>query len=190
MKEVDLIALYAQGDQKAFADLYAIYSPPLLQKLYQMVADEETILEIHQVAFVRLWDYRDRIEVKPSIYGLLLHIAKNLVVDHYRKIASDERLKKQLLAKATLYYQLDEPDDQLDEMTDALLGAVNKLPPKRKDIFLLCKLHGKTYEQVADMQSVSLGTVKDHMAKAMRFLKNELGDKTFSTLLILISLMK
>lgn len=185
-----LSLLLIEGDSTAFSKIYAAYSPLLLQKLMHLLPDEESALDIHQVTFVKLWEYRAKIRVKDGIWPLLYKIARNLVVDYFRKSASNEAIKKALLLQATLFYEIDEPTDNLENMSEALSAAISLLPKKRKEIFLLCKMQGKSYEEVANMQGISIGTVKDHMAKAMRFLKQELGEKLFVFLLLLLNYFK
>ncbi|ULT28328.1 hypothetical protein KUH03_18115 [Sphingobacterium sp. E70] len=51
------------------------------------------------------------------------------------------------------------------------------------------QIPGKSYEEAAKIHEVSVGTVKDHMAKAMRFLKQELGAKLFMLLITLLGLL-
>ncbi|QBQ39951.1 sigma-70 family RNA polymerase sigma factor [Sphingobacterium psychroaquaticum] len=181
-----LVALLVKGDRDAFSQLYARYSSDLLHRLNKLLPDEEAVLEIHQIAFVRLWEIRERVRIEQGIWSLLHTIARNLVVDYFRKSATNEAVRNALLTQATLYYELDEPTNQVEEMSTLLSATIDRLPAKRKEIFLLCKFQGKSYEEVAQLQGVSIGTVKDHMAKAMRFLKTELGGALFSLFLALV----
>lgn len=180
------VSLLKDGDKAAFSKIYNQYSPSLLHKLNTLLPDEEAVVEIHQMAFVRLWDIRDKVRPEQGVWSLLYTIGRNLTVDYYRRSASNESVRKALLTQATLYYEMDEPTSMLEQMTEALSAAIDRLPSKRKEIFLHCKFQGKSYEEVASMSGVSVGTVKDHMAKAMRFLKSELGDKLFALLMILL----
>ncbi|MFD2554366.1 RNA polymerase sigma factor [Sphingobacterium tabacisoli] len=180
------ISLLIEGDRVAFSKLYNLHSPSLLHKLNQLLPDEDSVLEVHQVSFVRLWDMRERIQEGQGVWPLLHTIARNLVVDYFRKSASNEAVRKALLTQATLYYEMEEGSDHVESMTEALSVAIDRLPSKRKEIFLYCKFQGKSYEEAAEAHGVSVGTVKDHMAKAMRFLKSELGEKLFALLVVLL----
>ncbi|WP_183078730.1 RNA polymerase sigma factor [Sphingobacterium puteale] len=187
--EFKLVSLLIKGDKTAFSKLYEHYSPTLLHKLNRLLPDEEHVLEIHQIAFVRLWDMRAKIIPEKGVWSLLHTIARNLTIDYFRQSATDEAVRKALLTQATLYYELDEANDTLEQLSDELSKAIEKLPPKRREIFLLCKFQGKSYEEAAKIHEVSVGTVKDHMAKAMRFLKQELGTKLFMLLMTLLGLL-
>ncbi|MDR2284705.1 MAG: sigma-70 family RNA polymerase sigma factor [Sphingobacterium sp.] len=180
------VSLLIEGDRVAFSELYKLHSPSLLHKLNQLLPDEDSMLEVHQIAFVRLWDMRERIQRDQGVWPLLHTIARNLVVDYFRKSASNEAVRKALLTQATLYYDLEEENDTVERMSEALSTAIDRLPAKRKEIFLFCKFQGKSYEEAAEAYGVSVGTIKDHMAKAMRFLKSELGEKLFSLLMVFL----
>lgn len=180
------ISLLVEGDRTAFSKLYELHSPTLLHKLNHLLPDEDSVLEIHQITFVRLWDIRHKIQQEQGVWPLLHTIARNLVVDYFRKSASNEAVRQALLMQATLYYELEDSNDSIEQMSAALSAAIEMLPAKRKEIFLLCKFRGKSYEEAAAIHGVSLGTIKDHMAKAMRFLKNELGEKLFTLLIVLL----
>lgn len=184
------ISLLKEGNRMAFSKLYELHSPLLLHKLNQLLPDEDSVLEIHQITFVRLWDFRQRVQQDQGVWPLLHTIARNLVVDYFRRSASNEAVRKALLTQATLYYELEESNDAMEAMSEALAAAIDRLPAKRKQIFLLCKYQGKSYEEAAAAHGVSVGTVKDHMAKAMRFLKSELGEKLFGLLVILLGCWK
>lgn len=180
------ISLLIEGDRAAFSKLYELHSPTLLHKLNHLLPDEDSVLEIHQITFVRLWDIRHKIQREQGVWPLLHTIARNLVVDYFRKSASNESVRKALLTQATLYYEMEDPNDAIEEMSEALSTVIDRLPSKRKEIFLFCKFQGKSYEEAAAAYGVSIGTVKDHMAKAMRFLKSELGEKLFTLLIVLL----
>ena len=60
------------------------------------------------------------------------------------------------------------------ENSGILYQAIELLPPKRKLVFRLCKLEGKTYEEVSLLLGISLSTISDHIVKANLFIKSQL----------------
>jgi len=54
---------------------------------------------------------------------------------------------------------------------DMLERAIEQLPPQRRKVFLLCKMQGKTYAEAASELQISHYTVKEHIAKASRFIR-------------------
>jgi RNA polymerase sigma-70 factor (ECF subfamily) len=60
------------------------------------------------------------------------------------------------------------------ESSGILYNAIELLPPKRKLIFRLCKVEGKTYAQVSLQLGISLSTISDHIVKANFFIKTQI----------------
>ena len=98
--------------------------------------------------------------------GLLTHIARHLVIDHWRR----QDVERAYLAAVA---QLPEAEVPSPEMRLLILEALQRietmlsnLPSVTRDIFLLAQLDGLVYQQIAEQQHVSLATVKRHMSKA------------------------
>ena len=53
--------------------------------------------------------------------------------------------------------------------------AIEELPPKRKEVFKLCKLEGKSYEEISQRMGISTSTITDHIVKANVFIRNKLA---------------
>jgi len=98
--------------------------------------------------------------------ALLTHIAKGLVIDHWRR----QDLERAYL-EALSY--LPEPDVPSPETRLVILEALCRveamlrgLPPRTRDIFLMAQLDGLTYSQIAEALGTSLITIKRHMRSA------------------------
>ena len=98
--------------------------------------------------------------------GLLTHIARHLVIDHWRR-QDVERAYVEAIA------QLPEAETPSAEVRLLILEALqrieamlNNLPVLTREIFLLAQLDGLIYQEIAEQQKVSLATVKRHMSKA------------------------
>lgn len=183
--EKEWIVRLQQGESHAFELLYQRYSRPILYKLLRLVHSEQLAEELHQEVFLKVWERRLQLDPEKSFGGFLIRIAHNLAMDFYRKAASDEKLREQLLRAAAVFY---DPQDEAktDLRHEQLMSAIAKLPPQRQKVFTLCKLEGQSYQHIARLLGVSVGTIKDHMAKASRFLKQELTKTDLRLLLILI----
>lgn len=162
------------GDKQAFTVLYRKYSPQLYTSFLRLVKCEDTAKEILQDAFLKLWELRATIRPEKSFRAFLYKVAENLVYDYFRKVARDKRLENHLIAVATTHYH--HPDELLvfNESQRLIQQAIDHLPPTRKKIFTLCKIEGKSYDEIAGLLSISTSTISDHMVKANRFLKSYL----------------
>ena len=130
--------------------------------------------DITQDVFVRLLT-RDRFPEIREPRAFLARIAHGLVVDQWRRTAVE---RAWLETMAAMELSVPSPDEQAEIMEalvriDALLGG---LKPRTREVFLLSRLDGLTYRQIARRLSVSLSTVEKDMAVAMRHVYRLLMD--------------
>ena len=85
------------------------------------------------------------------------------IEDVYESIKSDQSNNNNL----DLEFYSNLLDDELSE-------ALSKLPSKMKDVFLLCDLEGYTYEEIAELVNVPIGTVRSRLHRARKILQEEL----------------
>lgn len=102
-------------------------------------------------------------------------MCKHGAFDWLAKKARDQKLKEEM-RHCTVEFHCDAENAlQFHEYHDLLHHAIEKLPPKRKLIFTLCKLDGISYDEVAEQMEVSPGTINDHIVKGTRFVKEYLA---------------
>lgn len=187
VNEKELLLRLKEGDFNAFNLLYNNYSRSVFARLKSLVHDQEITEELHQDAFLKLWENRAALNESVPVQAILMRTAKSIAIDYYRKAIRDKKLKSQLISTATeLYDHLAELID-FQETNTAINTAISKLPPQRLKIFTLIKLEGKSYEYAASQYGVSLSTIKDHMAKAMKFLRDEMAREHPEALFLLVA---
>ncbi|TZF84874.1 RNA polymerase sigma-70 factor [Pedobacter sp. BS3] len=172
--EEQLLVLLQSGDKKSFEELYHRYKVRIYGNLVKLTKSEDLAEELLQEVFIKVWCKRETIDPQRSFRSYLFKIAENLVYDLFRKAACDKKLEAHLMAVATEFYS------HIDEMISnkeslALINeAVDQLPPQRKHIYTLCKLEGKSYEEVSRQLGISTSTVNDHIVKGSRSVREYL----------------
>jgi RNA polymerase sigma-70 factor (ECF subfamily) len=85
----------------------------------------------------------------------------------------------------------DSPEEQMitTELEDKIRKAIDKLPPKRREIFILSRYHGLKYDSIAQQMGISSKTVENQMVKALKFLRGELREYLPLVILILGKIM-
>ncbi|MBB5438160.1 RNA polymerase sigma-70 factor (ECF subfamily) [Pedobacter sp. AK017] len=185
--ERDLLLRLSEGDFDAFNHFYKRYGKIVFARLKSLIHEQEITEELHQDTFLKIWEHRASLNTMVPFQAIIMRTAKSIAIDYYRKAIRDDKLKKQLISTATeLYHHLDELIN-FNETNTAINTAISKLPPQRLKIFTLIKLEGKTYEYAATKFGVSLSTIKDHMAKAMKFLRDEMAREHPETLFLLVA---
>lgn len=183
MDDHQIIILLSKDDRGAFNYVYNTYAPLIANRLLQMVKLVPVVEELHQDVFVRFWNHRHQLDHNVNIQAYLFRIARNLVIDFYRKAAKNTTLK------AELYSHIEEMYDHIEAMVfekenEELLELwISSLPPQRQRIYRMIRFDGKSYAETAHHFGISLSTVKDHMAKSSEFLKSKINDNYVVVLL-------
>lgn len=172
--EKELLLKLRSGDQKAFNILYQVYERKVYYNLKKLVHIPEIVAELHQDVFLKAWTKRTFLDPDKPFEGFLVHIAKNCAIDFYRKVARDQKLREQLVLLMTELHDPIADIIALKEINEELENAINKLPPQRGLVFRRIKMECQSYENTAGHFGVSIGTIKDHMAKALNFLRTEI----------------
>lgn len=166
--EQELLAKLQSGDHAAFGKIYGIYSRRIYLNTLKLVKDEDEAQEILQDVFIRIWNARETIDPSKPFSSFLFSIARNLIRDFFRRAARDNRMRQLLAERGSELY--DHIESALDhkETSEILQRAIDALPQQRKMIFTLCRMEGKSYEEVAAIMGISVSTVGNQLTKATK----------------------
>ncbi|WP_346318427.1 RNA polymerase sigma-70 factor [Chitinophaga sp. YIM B06452] len=171
-----LLKKISGGDQDAFHAIYYHYAPRLYGKLLKTLHSEDLASEILQEVFLTIWQKRALIDPSRSFRSYLFKIADNLAIELFRRSNRSQAVMDRLLAASIDHYTHTEEWLEQKEKAGLLHKAIEALPPQRKTVFILCKLEGKSHEEVARMLDISPSTVNNHIVKAMQSLRSYLAD--------------
>ncbi|WP_316814800.1 RNA polymerase sigma-70 factor [Pedobacter nyackensis] len=185
-----LLLQLKQGYEPAFNNLYLAYSKPLYRKINAIVKDESIADELLQDLFLKVWEKRNSIKSEHSFTAFLYTIANNLVFDYFRRVSKDKRLHARLLINAVDYYMQTEENLIGKETAAIIQQAIDKLSEQRRKVFTLCKIEGKSYQEVANILGISVATVNTHMVNSIRFIKEYLyKNQEIGMAIIIVSLL-
>ncbi len=164
-----------EGLRERFAVLFRERYPELCHFVLQFVRSRSVAEELVQDLFLRIWERRQSWEKELPSRSYLYQAARNRALDH---------LKHERIAERASAYQPDDdeaptPDvDQrldADDLRTALHAAIEQLPDRTRQVFILCKGHGLAYAQIAEALGISVKTVETQMGRAFRILRQRLG---------------
>ena len=187
MKKSDspLIHRALRGDQKAYAELLERYRGPLYNLLYRMVRSKEETEDLVQEAFMKAFASLATFNEEFAFSTWLYKIAINNTIDHLRK----KRLRTYSLDKPIQSREgevkREYPDvswaadkDVLStEKTAIISQAIDELPEKYRMAIILRHTEEKSYEEIAEILNIPLGTVKARIFRAREALKRKLKGK-------------
>ena len=169
MKSKDLIERLKSGDRCAFSQVYCRYYDTLFVYLSRFSTNKhEKEDSIHEV-FLTLWEKRNDLHIHSSLSSYLSKSVYYNFMDTYRQ----KKIKNKCIAiiqneSKQSYIEIDSTDYQ--EKLDKVMIAVDGLPAKRKEIFLLNKYYGYKYKEIANSLNISVKTVENQL----RFAKKKL----------------
>lgn len=163
--------------KKDFEALYREYWQRLYDFALAKTHDENVAEEIVQDLFVTIWEKRKELRIT-NLQSYLFVSVRNRVITYYKqKIFADLDSASDTVA----------PDYPLflDELEAALQGAMEQLPQKTRDIFLLSRFEGKSVHEISANLYIPERTVEYHITQALRQLKVLLRNSTAMLLAIL-----
>lgn len=188
--EQELLFLLRTGDKTAFTKIYDRYSKKLFLNIYSLVKIQEIAEEILQEIFVLIWEKRETIIINQSFKAYLFRIAENKVIDFFRKLKRDKILFERVKEISSAVYTHVEESILSSESSSVFRKAIESLPPQRRQIFCMCKMEGKSYNEVSHLLGISTSTINDHIVKATRTVREcLLANKETATLGCLIFLI-
>jgi len=128
-------------------------------------ASDDLAEELTQLAFIKLWRFKHTLTEDFPLDVQLFKIAKTTLLDYFKKLANDERNLK--IYSADLTYKIAEQSLQFD-INKQLEVVLNCLPPTRKQVFVLNRVHGYSYKEIAEKLSISPRTVEKHISLAIK----------------------
>jgi RNA polymerase sigma-70 factor (ECF subfamily) len=161
------IALY--DDEPAYKEVFFTYYTPLLRFAQTFVNDRQWAEEIVSDVMMKIWEKRKDL---PSITNLRVYLyisTKNTALNYLSKQKKVEIVSIELL-------NIDFPSNMLNpeqlmisaEMMRRINNAINALPSRCKLVFKLVKEDGLPYKEVADILNISIKTIDNQLAIALR----------------------
>jgi RNA polymerase sigma-70 factor (ECF subfamily) len=184
LSDHSLIEATKQGDESAFAELVRRYRNPIVNYLYRFLNDYEEAVDLAQETFVRVYFARDRYHTGYAFSTYIYRIATNLAISELRrrkrrKLLSLNGLFQSRSDEAAEFQPRDErplPDTGLveDERSRVIARAIAALPEKYRVAVVLRDVEGRSYEEIAAIMQLGLGTTKSRISRARGLLKEKL----------------
>lgn len=163
------------GDHAAFTAAVHAYYAGLCDFAWRYVRSTAIAEEVVQEVFLNLWEHRKRLQSDGSLRAYLYQSVKNRSLNHLRNQRT--RLQKTEALTEHLSHAPPQPDRAMmqGELAHRIRQALDALPERRRTIFVLSKLHGLTYAEVASVLGISVNTVDTQMRRALRLLRERLA---------------
>jgi RNA polymerase sigma-70 factor (ECF subfamily) len=179
LKELDdssLVARFMGGEKRAFGELVTRYHVRLLNFIYRTIGDRDRAEDLVQETFIRVYRHLHRFDQSKKFSTWIYTIAGNLAKNELRNRSRNPLVLFQSLKTSwdadhrPLEWEDNtyRPDDLFRKrhLKETIDRAVAQLPDHHRIVFVLRELEGKTYEEIAEITGVNLGTVKSRLHRA------------------------
>ena len=176
----------------SFEDIYLTYFSKMKYFAKEYVVSEEDAENIVQDVFMELWEKREALTMHTNLIAFLFTAIKNRCLNFLKhqsyiqaktcSLKADEELESQLNLYAL--EQFDEAVSSISEVENLLSRTMQKLPERCREIFLLSRIEGLKYKEIAERLDISVNTVENQISIALRKLRSEL--KEYLPLLVFI----
>ena len=189
----DLIVLARKGSERAYRELLDRYQRPVFSLVYRMVRDRELAEDLAQETFVKVFNHLDRFNPKYKFSSWIFKIASNLAIDTLRKrepvtVSLDGSRHAQTAdeveaTRITVESKDENPEEFLEakELGQEIERAIGLLRPEYRTAILLRHVEGRPYEEIAEIMSIPLGTVKTYIHRARGELRETLAHLRIGT---------
>jgi RNA polymerase sigma-70 factor (ECF subfamily) len=171
--EKNLLIGIKQGNHYSFKSLFELYSVPLYQFSNSYLKSKEAAEDVVQEVFTILWNKRENLRTDSSFKSYLFTIAVNAIRKRFNSLVKVNQVKHDLILEYSANnYDLDENGDY-QMLLDKLDVLIERMPEKRKQVFVKKKLENKSAKEISDELGISVKTVEYHISEGMKFLKSE-----------------
>lgn len=177
----DLFLKIKDDDQTAFEIVFLRYYAHLCSYANSILGSKDTSEEVVQELFVKLWENRKNIEITTSLKAYLYRTTHNQCLNQIESWKIRNAYVKnhaQVHEHNIVPFSGDYPIANLivRELEDKINDSIKSLPEQCREIFLLIRVHNKSYQEVANRLNISINTVKTQMQRAVFKMKDMLQE--------------
>lgn len=170
-------------DRSVIDEIYEMYHAKIFRFSVSYLKNEEDAYDIVQEVFIKLWENRLGLKKDTNFDAFLFTVAKNAVLSLFRKRATEQKYRSDLSSTEESEPNKIENDLDFEFLKKRYNQLIEKLPPKRKEIFILSREKGLTNKEIAFTKGISEKTVEDHLTKSLSFFKQHFSAIGMFTLL-------
>lgn len=171
LPDTELASLLKKGDQAAYTEIFTRYSRLLIMHAYRMLGDQDEANDVVQDVLLRIWQNRDRVAISSSLSAYLYTATRNRVFDRFSQQKNLSRYADSILDFMETGQAVTDEMIRAKELAAIIEKEIAALPPRMREIFLLYKQEGLSYQEIAERLHISGGTAKQQVYNALKILR-------------------
>ena len=185
IEDSEMIQAALGGDARAYKKLMNKYHDAIFNFIQRMIRDRTQVEDLTQEAFIKAFGSLKNFNDEFAFSTWLYKIAMNNCIDYIRKRKLPLYSIDKPIESKDSDYMFELPDESYeadkdlirDQRTKVLNEAIERLPAKYKQVIHLRHVEERSYEEIAKMLKLPIGTVKAHIFRARELLNKYLRDK-------------
>src|SRR5688572_32952778 len=173
--DAELVRRIRAGDERALEAVFKAHYAGMASFVQRFVRSPDLAEELVQDVFLKLWSKREQLAEIETFRTYLFRAARNTALNYLRRAKLERRWREEQGTDddpPTSFAADEETVEQ--ELAVAVQEAINRLPPRCREIFLLSRDGGLTYAEIARSLEISVKTVETQMGRALKSLRASL----------------
>lgn len=176
----DLVSRALTGREENFEELVRRYQRPIAAYVYRMVGDYDAALDLTQEVFIKVYGSLARYRPEYKFSTWIYKIAHNASIDHLRRHSTREQ---SLVSESAEGIEYDRPiestkpspeqESERKERRAEIEAVVSQLPGAYRELILLRHSHDLSYDEIAEVTNLPLGTVKNRLFRAREMMRRQ-----------------
>jgi RNA polymerase sigma-70 factor (ECF subfamily) len=179
LADSELVTTAVAGREEGFEELVRRYQRPISAYVYRMVGDYDAALDLTQEVFIKVYGSLSRYKPEYKFSTWIYKIAHNSAVDHLRRYSTREQsLTKdfdgeQREISIESHRPSPEQESEREERRAEIEAVVRELPSAYRELIVLRHSHDMSYDEIAEVTGLPLGTVKNRLFRARDAMRQE-----------------
>ncbi|MDG1572142.1 sigma-70 family RNA polymerase sigma factor [Robiginitalea sp. M366] len=157
-------------DEQVYSQLFRTHSTTVFNFIFYKFGNEEKAHDAVQEAFVKLWENCAKVtpdKAKAFVYTVANNLYLNVI--KAEKVRLKHRPDQAPVTRQSPEYLMEE-----QEFGERLQAALNRLPENQRTVFLLHRIDGKKYNEIAELEGVSVKAIEKRMHLALKSLRENI----------------
>ncbi len=185
LTDVELIEKAIGGREDGFEELVRRYQRPITAYVYRMLNNYDASLDVTQEVFIKVYKSLERYSSDYKFSTWLYRIAHNAAIDFMRKNSVSPQSLEAENADGTFQLQIEslnptpEQERERSEWRREIQSVVKCLPTVYRELILLRHAQDLSYDEIAEITNLPLGTVKNRLFRAREMMREIFNDRGF-----------
>jgi RNA polymerase sigma-70 factor (ECF subfamily) len=171
-----LVRIARHSDEEAAREFFEIFHPKLVRFAAIYISSTSMANDLVADVFLKLFRNRSKLEDIKDIQYYLYKSVKNQCISFYKK--RKEEISIEDIEDTGYTYEIVNPESEFltNELSGRIEDIINSFPPKRKIIYKMVVIDGLKYKEAAEILDLSVKTIENHLALAVKTLRGSIRE--------------